>query len=92
MFYDNAKHLFKCFALSYYVKIHQSEKTIITRETITSIEVKLPQSSFMRIHRSFIVAIPKIESFTNEFVELKGKVIPISRGYKKAVLERLEGV
>ncbi|MGK0388102.1 MAG: two-component system LytT family response regulator [Maribacter sp.] len=75
-----------------YVKIHQVEKTIITRETITSIEAKLPQSSFMRVHRSFIVSIAKIASFTNEFVELTNKVIPISRGYKKEVLERLEGM
>ena len=79
-------------SISDYIKIHLANKTIVTRETITSIEAKLPQKDFIRIHRSFIVSIPKIDSFTNEFVELNKKVVPISRSYKKNVLSRLEKV
>jgi DNA-binding LytR/AlgR family response regulator len=77
-------------SLGDYLKIHLSNKIIITRETITSIEAKLPKNEFLRIHRSFIVSINKIESFTNEFVEVNNKAIPISRSYKKDVLRRLE--
>ncbi len=77
-------------SLGDYLKINLHDKTIITRETITSIEVKLPKNDFIRIHRSFIVSINKIESFTNEFVEINKKAIPISRSYKKEVLQRLE--
>lgn len=76
-------------SLSDYLKIYLQEKTIITRETITSIEAKLPKSDFLRIHRSYIVSIPKIDSFTNEFVELQSKALPISRSYKKNVIDRL---
>ncbi len=79
-------------SLGDYLKIHIADKTIITRETITSIEAKLPKNDFIRIHRSFIVSINKIESFTNEFVEINKKAIPISRSYKKEVLSRLENV
>ena len=79
-------------SFSDYLKIHLNDKIIITRETITNIEAKLPKRDFIRIHRSFIVSISKIESFTNEFIEMNKKAIPISRSYKKDVLTRLENV
>jgi two-component system, LytTR family, response regulator len=77
-------------SLADYVKIHLADKTIVTRETISGIEAKLPQQEFLRIHRSFIIALPAIDSFTNEYVEIGKKQIPISRSYKKEVLETLE--
>lgn len=79
-------------SLSDYIKIHLNDKIIVTRETISNIEAKLPQKEFMRIHRSYIVAIAKIESFTNEFIEIENKALPISRSYKQEVLVRLENV
>ncbi|PHS51189.1 MAG: DNA-binding response regulator [Lutibacter sp.] len=79
-------------SLSDYIKIKLKDKTVITRETITSIEAKLPKKEFIRIHRSFIVSITKIESFTNEFIEISKKAVPISRSYKKEVLSRLENI
>jgi two-component system, LytTR family, response regulator len=77
-------------SLADYIKIHLTDKTVITRETITSVEAKLPKSEFIRTHRSFIVSLGKIDSFTNEFVEIGKKQIPISRSYKKEVFETLE--
>lgn len=77
-------------SLSDYIKIHLSDKTIITRETITNIEAKLPQKDFIRTHRSFIVSISNIESFTNEYIEIGINEIPISRSYKDSVLKKLE--
>jgi len=79
-------------SLGDYLKIHLNNKIITTRETISNIEVKLPKNDFMRIHRSFIVSLKKIESFTNEYVEISKKAVPISRSYKKEVLKRLENV
>ena len=79
-------------SFSDYIKIHLEDKTIVTRETISNIEAKLPQNFFLRIHRSYIVSIAKIELFTNEFIEMKNKAHPISRSYKKDVLARLENV
>ena len=73
-----------------YIKIHLNHKTIVTRETISSIEAKLPANAFIRIHRSYIISIENITSFTNEHINIHNKALPISRSYKKDVLRRLE--
>lgn len=77
-------------SLSDYIKIHLTNKTVVTRETITNIEAKLPQKDFIRTHRSFIASILNIDSFTNEYVEIQKKIIPISRSHKHDVLHKLE--
>lgn len=76
-------------SLSDYIKIHTQNKTIVTRETITNIESKLPSGSFLRIHRSYIVSLKAIDFYTNELVEIAKKAIPISRSYKETVLQKL---
>lgn len=73
-----------------YLKIHLKSSTVVTRETITSVEAKLPRDSFMRVHRSYIVSLTFITSFTNEQVCIHQTSIPISRSYKNEVLQRLE--
>jgi DNA-binding LytR/AlgR family response regulator len=77
-------------SLADYIKIQLPDNMVVTRETMSSIEAKLPQKDFLRVHRSFLISITAIESFTNEYIEIKRKQIPISRSYKKEVLERLE--
>jgi len=79
-------------SLSDYVKIFTTESTFITRETITNIESKLPQNAFLRIHRSYLVAISKINSYTKEHIEINNKALPISRSYKTIVLNKLENI
>lgn len=77
-------------SLSDYLKIETTGETKVTRDTISGLEAKLPESEFIRIHRSFIVAINKIESYSNEEVIIQKKSLPISRTYKEEVLKRLE--
>ena len=78
-------------SISDYIKVHLVDKNVVTRETISNIEAKLPQNKFIRTHRSYIVSLDKIESFTNEYVEIGNKKeIPISRSYKNEVLQKLE--
>ena len=79
-------------SLSDYVKIFTADKTIVTRETISSLEVKLSEEKFIRIHRSFIVSLKNITSYTNEFIEVHQKALPISRSYKESVLQKLAKV
>lgn len=76
-------------SLSDYVKIYLIKEKVITRETITNMEAKLPKSDFIRVHRSFIISIKNIEVYTNEYVKLNEKIIPISRTYKESVLKKL---
>ncbi|MGB3607664.1 MAG: LytTR family DNA-binding domain-containing protein [Psychroserpens sp.] len=73
-----------------YVKIHMKDFNVVTRETISAIEGRLPKRDFMRIHRSYIVAVAHIESFTNEQISIPQKALPISRSYKKEVMKFLE--
>ena len=77
-------------SLSDYIKIHLLDKTIVTRETITNMEAKLPKANFLRIHRSFIISLQKIDSYTNDYVEINKKELPISRTYKEFVIMRLQ--
>jgi DNA-binding LytR/AlgR family response regulator len=72
-----------------YIKIHTGKKVVVTRETISAIDAKLPKDQFLRIHRSFIVAISKISSFTSDHVVIENQSLPISRSYKKEVQQRL---
>lgn len=74
-----------------YLKIHLNTKTVVTRETISGIEAKLPHQDFIRTHRSFIVSKDKIDSFTGEYIEIGRKQVPVSRNYKNEVMERLGG-
>lgn len=72
-----------------YIKIHTKEKIFVTRETMKNIMEKLPSSQFLRVHRSSIVAISKIDSYTNEHVVVANKAISISRSYRETVQKRL---
>ena len=76
-------------SLSDYLKIETTEGTKITRETISGLEAKLP-NDFLRIHRSFIVALKRIDRYSTEEVIVNGKSLPISRSYKEDVLKKLE--
>lgn len=73
-----------------YIKIHLAKETIVTRETISAIEAKLPNNKFLRIHRSYIIALKHISSFTNEEIIINNTALTISRSYKKDVLRILE--
>ncbi|MFY7670196.1 LytR/AlgR family response regulator transcription factor [Tenacibaculum sp. MEBiC06402] len=76
-------------SLSDYIKIHLENQVLVTRETISNIYVKLPTHRFLRIHRSYVISIDKIQSYTNEFIEVSNKALPISRSYKETVLQKL---
>ena len=72
-------------SLKDYIKVVTTNKTIVTKQSISSIEETLPKNQFIRIHRSFIVSINKIETFTHEIIEIGKQELPISRMYKLEV-------
>lgn len=73
-----------------YVKLFTTHSTIITRQTISSVESMLSENKFFRIHRSFIVSLDKIKSFSNEIVEIGNKELPIGKLYRNSFL-KLQG-
>lgn len=76
--------------LSNYVKIHLTDRMIISYQKLSYLEKILPNKDFLRIHRSFIVARSKISSFTPAFIEVGDVEIPIGGNYKNDVLEKLK--
>ena len=68
-----------------YIKIVTTKKEYISKMSTHEIESLLPANLFKRIHRSFIVSVSKIESYTAEAVEVNGVSIPIGRGYKDVI-------
>jgi DNA-binding LytR/AlgR family response regulator len=71
-----------------YVKIVTTKKEYLSKISTHEIEALLPANLFKRIHRSFIVSINKIESYTADEVEVNGIALPVGRDYKH-VLEKL---
>jgi DNA-binding LytR/AlgR family response regulator len=71
-----------------YIRIVTTKNTFLSKMSTHEIEALLPPALFKRIHRSFIVSVNKIDSYTAEMVELNGISIPIGRGYRE-VLEGL---
>ena len=68
-----------------YIKIVTTKKEYISKMSTHEIESLLPGHLFKRIHRSFIVAMQKIDSYTTEAVEVNGISIPVGRGYKDVI-------
>jgi two-component system LytT family response regulator len=71
-----------------YIRIVTINKEYLSKMGTREIESLLPSGLFKRIHRSYIISISKIVSYTAEIVELKGVSIPIGRGYRD-ILENL---
>lgn len=72
-----------------YVKIITRHETIVSRQSISSVEAMLPATEFTRTHRSFIVSLKNIKSFTPELIEINATEIPIGKIYRNSVLKVL---
>jgi len=68
-----------------YVKIVTQDNSHLTKMSTHEIEDLLPDSLFKRIHRSFIIAIQKVQSFNSEMVEINGNKIPVGRNYREVL-------
>lgn len=68
-----------------YIKIVTTKKEYISKMSTHEIEALLPGHLFKRVHRSFIISLDKIESYTAETVDVNGVPIPIGRGYRDVI-------
>ncbi|RYF84870.1 MAG: response regulator transcription factor [Chitinophagaceae bacterium] len=78
-------------SLKEYIRITTPNKSILTKYQLNEIEELLTTHHFLRIHRSYIVAKNKIETFSATDVEIGSKQLPIGRNYKDEVMLVLEG-
>ena len=85
--YTTVKIIFKNIiyieGLKDYIKIFTEEKMFLTKSTMKNIEAKLPNNIFMRVHKSFIVSLPKINKLENNRIIFGDKRIPVGDQYKK---------
>ena len=72
-----------------YVKIVTEEKIFTVYSTLKTIEKKLPDGDFIRVHRSYIVRIDKIKNVDLSNLQIKNKIIPISNTYRQSFFERI---
>ena len=68
----------------------KDKKPILVRMTLKEAETKLPNSAFMRVHKSYIVAMAAIESIRNKTILIAQQDIPIGRVYEEAVFKIFE--
>lgn len=68
-----------------YVRIVTVKGEYLTKMSTHEIEALLPAALFRRVHRSFIVSLRRIESYSAEMVELGGVSIPIGKGYRESL-------
>jgi DNA-binding LytR/AlgR family response regulator len=76
-------------AMGDYVKVFTSQKFHIVHATLKSIEEKLPSSKFMRVHRSYIIALNKIDYIEEGVISINGTAIPVADAYRTTLNNRL---
>lgn len=73
-----------------YVKLHLIDKMIISHQTLISFSQNLPEDQFIRVHKSFIVAVDKIELIEGNRIHIKDHKIPIGKMYKLNINKLIE--
>lgn len=86
----NLKEIELIEALDDYIKLYIKPNPVLTLMTLKSIQEKLPNRDFVRVHRSFIVPLNKIEKFSKTKLVVAGKEIPIGSSYNFVYDQLLE--
>jgi len=73
-----------------YIKVVTANRTVITKQSIGSVEEMLDKDRFIRVHRSFIVALNHVDTFSSTSLEIGSMEIPIGRLYRDGVIKILE--
>lgn len=76
-------------ALGDYIILHTDKDKFTILSTMKGIEEKLPSQDYIRVHRSFIIRIDKIDSIEDNTISYKEKLIPIGKSYREEVFKRL---
>jgi two-component system, LytTR family, response regulator len=77
-------------ALQKYVRIHTTTERIVTLMSMSQLEEALPSNHFVRIHRSYIVNLDKINSIEGAIIHLGKHKLPLSKGQREGFLERIK--
>ena len=73
-----------------YINIKTEDKNYTVHSTLKKIEEKLPESLFLKVHRSYIINIKKIIDIEDNSVLIKRDVVPVSRSKRPELMKRLD--
>lgn len=76
-------------AMGDYVKLHTGQKFHAVHSTLKSIEERLPDTKFIRVHRSYIVALDKIESIQDGDIIISRNAVPVADAYRSTLNSKL---
>jgi DNA-binding LytR/AlgR family response regulator len=76
-------------AMGDYVKLYTPEKYFAIHTTLKAVEERLPASSFIRVHRSYIVALDKIDRMEGGVLIVSGKALPVADAYRSVLNKRM---
>ena len=76
-------------AMGDYVKLLTSQKFFAIHTTLKAVEERLPANKFIRVHRSYIVAITKIDTIQDGALVINGKPVPVADAYRAALNKRM---
>ncbi|MFC2090135.1 LytR/AlgR family response regulator transcription factor [Bacteroidota bacterium] len=76
--------------LNEYIRIHTDTRRVVIKSSLQSMEKKLPPELFIRVHKSYIVSIPRIRAFNATTIELENAKVRIGRNYKNQVFSALQ--
>lgn len=74
-----------------YLRVHTAQEKIMTLTSFAKLEELLPPQNFARVHRSFMVAIDKIDHIEKNRITIRDQMIPISDTYAEAFYKILKG-
>jgi DNA-binding LytR/AlgR family response regulator len=77
-------------AMANYVVLHTAQRKYIAYQSMKGMEEKLPAGLFVRIHKSYLVALPAISSIDHHQVLLGETALPVSKSYRQAALEKID--
>jgi DNA-binding LytR/AlgR family response regulator len=72
-----------------YVKLHTPQKFYAIHTTLKAVEERLPAGKFIRVHRSYMVAVTKIDTIQDGALIVNGKPIPVADAYRATLNKRL---
>ena len=73
----------------HYIVFKVNGKELLSRMTFSQLLELLPSDGFIQVHRSYVVALKKIEIIQKQFIQIEGKEIPIGDSFKKDFFERV---